>query len=275
LKEERDVDEYGKLKAGVKWMWSLGDYGEVATRLEAGAHDLASRCGIRPGAEVLDVAAGNGNLALAAARAGARVTASDLTPKMVELGKSRSVAEGVEIEWLEADAEELPFDADRFDVVASVFGAMFAPRPERVAAEMFRVTRPGGTVAMANYGFGGFLARTFSVLRAYSPPSPLDLPSPFEWGDEVELRRRFDGLTSSIEVQHRKLALAFEDVVDAIDFWERTNPPVIALRGMLPPEAYQKLKADLSTLIGEVGRTEGGRLVLESDYLSVVSRKPG
>src|SRR5229473_6968532 len=134
-----ELDDYSKLKAGVKWMWSLGDYAEVATRLEAQAKDLAGRCAIRPGMEVLDVAAGNGNFAIAAAHAGARVTASDLTPKMVELGEARSGAEGLQVEWLEADAEELPFDADRFEVVASVFGAMFAPRPNRVASEMFRV----------------------------------------------------------------------------------------------------------------------------------------
>ena len=273
VKREGRVDDYDKLKAGVKWMWSLGDYGEVATRLEAQAQELASRCGIRAGMEVLDVAAGNGNFAIAAARAGGRVTATDLTPKMVELGAARTGAEGLEIEWLEADAEELPFDAGRFDVVASVFGAMFAPRPDRVAAELFRVAKRGGVVAMANYGFGGFLARTVDVLRAYSPPSPLDLPSPFTWGEEPELRRRFDGLASSIDVQHRKLAFAFNDADEARDFWERTNPPLIALRGMLPPEAYQKLRIALSDLIRELGREEDDRLVLESDFLSVVARK--
>lgn len=267
------MDDYGKLKAGVKWMWSLGDYGEVAARLDAQAKDLAVRCGIRPGMEVLDVAAGNGNFAIAAARAGGLVTASDLTPKMVELGKSRTAAEGLEIEWLEADAEELPFDADRFDVVASVFGAMFAPRPERVASEMFRVAKPRGTVAMTNYGFGGFLAQTVKMIEPYSPRSPLDLPSPFEWGDETVLRRRFDGLASSIDVQHRKLAFSFDGVDDARDFWERNNPPMIALRGMLPPETYQEIRARLSDLIRELGRMDDGRLILESDFLSVIAQR--
>jgi SAM-dependent methyltransferase len=227
------------------------------------------------GYQVLDVAAGNGNFAVAAAHEGARVTASDLTPKMVELGEARTAAEGLQVEWLEADAEELPFNADRFDVVASVFGAMFAPRPERVASEMFRVAKRGGTVAMANYGFGGFLAQTVKMIQPYSPRSPLDLPSPFDWGEETELRRRFEGLAASIDVQHRKLAFAFPDVEDARTFWERTNPPVIALRGMLPPEAYQKMRAALSDLIRELGRVEDGRLVLESDFLSVVAKKPG
>jgi SAM-dependent methyltransferase len=267
------LDDYSKLKAGVKWMWSLGDYGEVAIRLEAQAQDLAARCGIRHGMEVLDVAAGNGNFAIAAARAGARVTASDLTPKMVELCLARTAADGLEVEWHEADVEELPFDADRFDAVASVFGAMFAPRPDRVASEMFRVAKRGGVVAMANYGFGGFLAQAVKLIQPYSPRSPLDLPSPFEWGDETELRRRFDGLASSIDVQHRKLAFEFGHVEDARDFWERTNPPVIALRGMLPPDAYQKMRAALTDLIRELGHVEDGRILLESDFLSVVATK--
>jgi len=254
-------------------MWSLGDYGKVAVRLEEQAKDLAARCHIRAGMEVLDVAAGNGNFAIAAVRAGANVTATDLTPKMVELGIARSAAEGLEIEWLEADAEDLPVDAGRFDVVASVFGAMFAPRPDRVASEMFRVAKPGGTVAMANYGFGGFLAQTVKMIQPYSPRSPLDLPSPFEWGEETELRHRFNGLASSIDIQHRKLAFAFDSVEDARDFWERTNPPVIALREMLAPESYQKLRGSLSDLIRDLGRTEDGRLVLESDFLSVVATK--
>src|SRR5438445_9244037 len=117
-------------------MWSLGDYARLAEALEPHAEALADACAIHPGTSVLDVAAGNGNFAIAAARRGATVIASDLTPRMVELGRARSESEGLAIEWQEADAEELPFETDRFDVVVSVFGAMFAPQPERVAAEL-------------------------------------------------------------------------------------------------------------------------------------------
>ena len=130
------MDPYARMKEATKWMWGLGDYREVATHLEPHAQALAHRADVRPGMEVLDVAAGNGNFAIAAAERGARVT------EAAALG----------IQWQEADAEELPFANDRFDVVASVFGAMFAPRPERVAAELFPVARPDGVVAMANYG---------------------------------------------------------------------------------------------------------------------------
>src|SRR5260370_16942560 len=118
---------------------------------------------------------------------------------------------------------------------------MLATRPERVGGELFRVTRGGGTVAMGNYRFGGFLPRTVEMIQPYSPTSPLDLPSPFEWGEEAELRRRFDGLASTIEVQHRKLALAFDDIDDAANFCEPTDPPATPLHALLPSPPYNDL----------------------------------
>lgn len=140
------------MKDAVRGMWSLGDYGALAEHLEPHAIELAHRCRLQPGSEVLDVAAGNGNFAVAAAGLGAAVVATDLTPVMVDLGRARSRELGVAIEWLEADAESLPFADGRFDVVGSVFGAMFAPDPERVAAELFRVTKPGDSLPWRTTG---------------------------------------------------------------------------------------------------------------------------
>ena len=143
------------MQDAIRWMWSLGDYGALAVHLEPHAIELAQRSRLQAGSEVLDVAAGNGNFAIAAARLGATVVATDLTPTMVDLGRSRSGALGLAIEWREADAEQLPFPDERFDVVASVFGAMFAPHPDRVASELFRVAKRGGLVAMATTGRRG------------------------------------------------------------------------------------------------------------------------
>src|SRR5579872_129524 len=196
-----DVD---RIKQGARWLWSQGDYPTLARMLEPEAVTLAERC-VSAGMSVLDVAAGNGNFAIAAARRGGRVTATDFAPRMVELGRERSSREGLDITWLEADAESLPFPAAAFDVAASVFGAMFAPRPELVTAEMFRVVRPGGTVAMANYGSDGYLGRLSVLIGRFSTPAAVDLPSPFLWGDAMEVRRRLQPHASAVEVQPRTL----------------------------------------------------------------------
>jgi len=168
--------DFGPIKEMTKAMWSLGDYSLLAKQLEEAARQLVDACVISSGQEVLDVAAGNGNCAIAAARKGAHVVASDLTPTMVQLGQARTAAEGQDIEWVEADAEDLSFEAGRFDCVTSVFGAMIAPRPEIVASEMFRVAKPGGTVGMANWTPGSLTKKMGEVASRYSPPLPVEVP---------------------------------------------------------------------------------------------------
>ena len=170
--------DYDQVKASTREMWSLGDYTPLAQTLEPAARELVDSCGISSGDEVLDVAAGNGNCAIAAAQKGARVVASDLTPAMVTLGRQRTAAAGFDIEWAEADAEDLPFEENRFDAVTSVFGAMIAPRPDLVASEMFRVVKPGGVVGMANWTPASFMRKLSDVSSKYLPPRPEDFPTP-------------------------------------------------------------------------------------------------
>jgi ubiquinone/menaquinone biosynthesis C-methylase UbiE len=261
------------MKEAIRWMWSLGDYGALAVHLEPHAIELAQRSRLQPGSEVLDVAAGNGNFAIAAARLGATVMATDLTPAMVELGRSRSRTLGMAIEWLEADAEELPFPDDRFDVVASVFGAMFAPHPERVASEMFRVAKRGGLVAMANYAPKGFLPRFTALMAERGPAPPPGMHSPFEWGITDEVHRRFKGLTSSIEIYPQALTFEFESLEAAWDFWERTNPPLMAMLSRLDADQITSLREEGRKLFAELNQVSGGGITLESDYLQVLARK--
>jgi ubiquinone/menaquinone biosynthesis C-methylase UbiE len=265
---------FDKLKDGMRWMWSLGDYTALAKVLEPHAEALADACQIRPGSAVLDVAAGNGNLAFAAARRGAVVTASDLTPRMVELGRARS-AGGFNIDWIEADAEQLPFADDGYDIVASVFGAMFAPRPALVAAELFRVAKPGGLVAMANYSPGGYLGRLSSVLASFSATPAFELPSPFEWGDEDEVWRRFAPHTDSVEFSRRQLSFESSSIEGFLKFWETTNPPQNALKAMQPPQAYLKVIEANRLLVEELNESTTGQVKVSSPYLLVLARKPG
>jgi SAM-dependent methyltransferase len=254
-------------------MWSLGDYSRLAEVLEPQAEALADACSISPGATVLDVAAGNGNFALAATRRGATVTASDLTPHMLELGRARSAAAGIRIEWTEGDAEQLPFQDATFDVVASVFGAMFAPQPQLVASELFRVVKPGGLVAMANYSPGGFLGRLSEMMAAFSARPALDLPSPFLWGDEDKLRIRFAGLATSIKVVHRRLSFDSSSVDGLLKFWEETNGPHNALKAMLPPETYANIIKAWVGLVDELNESTDGGVKVSSPYILVLARK--
>lgn len=261
-----------RIKFGARWLWAQGDYPRLALMLEPEALALARRC-VRPGSQVLDVGAGNGNFALEAARLGAHVTASDFTPHMVELGRQRSRDEGLDITWMEADAESLSFPDGSFDLVASVFGAMFAPRPELVAGELFRVVRPGGVVAMANYGSGGFLGRLATVIAAYSTTPAPTMPSPFLWGDPDEVRRRCEGRATSIELEPRTLVLRF----DSIDDWESSfaasNPPIMAMKAILPADAYERLIEQCRALVEEMNTSAHGGIALESDYLVVLASR--
>jgi ubiquinone/menaquinone biosynthesis C-methylase UbiE len=268
------MTEVQPIKDGQKLVWSLGDYRELARQSEPAAVALVEACGVGPGMEVLDVAAGTGNLAVAAARRGARVVASDLTPRMVELGRERSVAEGLDIEWREADAEDLPFDDGRFDVAASTFGAMFAPRPQVAAAELFRVVRSGGTVGMANMTPQGYLGRQIATALSYGPPPPSGIPSPLLWGEPEVVRARFGELAGPVEVQSRMGPIRFASTQAARAFQERYNGPLIALRNMLPPERYAALMTQLDELVDQFNRATDGTVAIDVEYLLVVASKP-
>jgi SAM-dependent methyltransferase len=265
-------EDFGAMKETTKAMWSLGDYSLLAKQLEEASRRLVEACGISSGQEVLDVAAGNGNCSIAAARRGARVVASDLTPAMVQLGQARSAAEGLDIEWAEADVEDLPFEPGRFDCVTSVFGAMIAPRPEVVASEMFRVTKPGGTVGMANWTPDSLMKKMGDLASRYSPPPPVEVPSPFAWGDEHTVRSRFGGLASSIELERRALLWEAESWDDMRRFNESFGGRVMAKR-VLPPDVFDSMERELETLFREHNQGTEGRVAIPNEYLLVVARK--
>jgi SAM-dependent methyltransferase len=253
-------------------MWSQGDYSALAEVLEPHSEALAEACSIAPGELVLDVAAGNGNFALAAARRGAVVTATDITPNMVELGRART-ASVENITWSEADAEQLPFVEGTYDLVASVFGAMFALQPDLVASEMFRVAKAGGRVAMANYSPGGFLGRMADLMASFSASPAFELPSPFLWGDAKEARQRFAGLASSIELTHRTLYFEADSLEGFVGFWEKTNAPLATLKSMLPPEVYQQALSRIAHLVEELNESRNGRVKVSSPYILVLAHK--
>ena len=199
-----DVDA---IKERNRWMWGLGDYSALSEALRPAAEALADACAVSAGQEVLDVAAGDGNFAVACAREGASVVASDLSPGMVERGRARSEQDGFDIEWVEADVEDLPFEDGRFDCVGSVFGAMIAPRPRVVAEELFRVVRPGGTVGMTAWTPRGFSAELFKLGRSYA--ATIGRPAMSTNGPtRTTVRERFDGLAARFEIERADAPVA-------------------------------------------------------------------
>src|SRR6476469_10581253 len=186
--------DFDQLKTRLKATWMSGDYDVFARYMEKDAEVFYQRLGIKPGTRLLDVGCGAGQLALIAARAGAKVTGCDIATNWLEQARTRAAAEGLDITFEEGDAEALPYEDGQFDAVVSMFGAMFAPRPELVAAELTRVCRAGGTIAMANWTPSGFIGLMFKVTGKHVPPPP-NRPSPIKWGEEQTVRERLrDGI---------------------------------------------------------------------------------
>jgi SAM-dependent methyltransferase len=251
----------------------MGDYAPIADMLRPAAQDLLDACAISAGQEVLDVGAGTGNLALLAAEEGASVVASDLTPEMVEKGRARTDADGVDVEWVVADAEDLPFEDERFDCAASVFGAIFAPRPEVMISELFRVVRPGNTVGLTAWGDYGLQAEMFAVFDDYRPKT--DAPAPSLWGDPAVAEERL--APHANRVQTHKLTLPWE-----FDSWDRAwevyanNGPMVALRGLVGDEQWGEIRGRIEDVVkSRTGGSLEGPIALPAEYLQIVARKRG
>ena len=266
------------LKAAHRAMWALGDYHRFA---KATVWDLGpllvEACGVAPGQRVLDVAAGTGNTAIRAAKRGARVVASDLTPEHFVAGRREARAEGVELEWVEADAEALPFDDGEFDVVTSSLGAMFAPNHGAVAAELLRVCRPGGTVGMMNFTPEGLGGTFFGVLAPYAPPPPPGALPPVMWGSEGHVRDLFGGRVS-LQMSRREYVEQADSPEAYLELFKQTFGPAIAISAGLAdqPERVAALDRDLLEFVtrsNQGGR--GGPARYAYEYLLVVARKRG
>jgi SAM-dependent methyltransferase len=267
------MDPVEQVKEQIRESWTLGNYGEIARVILPASQALVDACAISAGQEVLDVAAGNGNLALLAAREGAAVVASDLSPAQVELGRARTAEEGYDVEWLVADVEDLPFDDGRFDCAASVFGAMFAPRPEVAASEMFRVVKPGGTVGLAAWTPGGFQGEVFALGNRYVP-MPEGAPRGSMWGEEDIVRGRFGQLASSIEFERRSIRHEWDSPEGFFEF-SRNAGPTVARAQALSEGDRAAMKAEILGVIDKFNQASDGSVAIENEYLVTVARKRG
>jgi ubiquinone/menaquinone biosynthesis C-methylase UbiE len=268
-----------ELKAATRAMWALGDYHRFATELvwELGPV-LVRACGISTGQRVLDVAAGSGNVAIRAAEAGAQVVASDLTPENFEAGRREARARGVELDWVEGDAEALPFGEAEFDVVTSSFGAMFAPNHQAVADELVRVCRPGGTIGMINFTPEGLAADFFGLLAPYMPPpAPGALP-PLMWGSEEHVRELFRDRVEALEMTRREYRERAASPRDYRELCKATFGPAVAIYAKLAdqPERAAALDRDFLEFATRSNRgASDSPAEYHYEYLLVVARKRG
>ena len=266
-----DVDA---IKERSRHIWGLGDYGALSEELRPAAQALADACAVSAGQEVLDVAAGDGNFALACAHEGASVVASDLSPAMVERGRARTEGEDYEIEWIEADAEELPFEDARFDCAGSVFGAMLTPRPEVVARELFRVVRPGGSVGLTAWTPDSVMADLFAIGRRFAPP-PEGMPPSEQWGDEATARERLEPLAARVEIEPRTLTWANDGPEAFAEELLESAPAMAAARQGLAPDRFEALCGEMHELARRWNSAGDGSLRIEADYVVIVARRRG
>jgi SAM-dependent methyltransferase len=267
------ADPLEKLKTAMRNTWMSGDFGRIARFNEQSGADFVDRLQLQPGVKVLDVACGSGNLAIPAARAGAEVTGVDIAPNLLEQARRRAEAESLTAKFDEGDAEKLPYADASFDVVMSMFGAMFAPRPELVAAELARVCRPGGTIAMANWTPSGSAGRVFAIASKYLPP-PEGVPAPVLWGDESVVRQRL--AAHGIEVQTRLQQIILDypfPPKELVGFFREYFGPTKTAFSRMDSETQSHYAADLEALWTENNLSAEGGTVIQNEYLEVVGRK--
>jgi ubiquinone/menaquinone biosynthesis C-methylase UbiE len=271
------ADTDRQAKAATRQAWALGDYHRFAkeTVWEVGPV-LVEACGVGPGQRVLDVAAGTGNTAIRAAKAGAEVVASDLTPENFEAGRLEAAAQGVELDWVEADAEALPFPDGDFDVVTSSFGAIFAPNHQAVADEMLRVCRAGGTIGILAFTPEGLISNFFGALAPYMPPPPPGAQPPPLWGSEEHVRKLFGDRIESLEMNRGEYIERADTPQAYREFFKETFGPVVATYAALAdqPDRFEALDRDFLEFATRSNRgAVDGPAEYPYEYLSVVARK--
>lgn len=263
--------EMETLKAKLKATWISGDFGKIAESFVSGAAEFVERLNLKHGMRVLDVACGTGNQSIPAARTGASVTGIDIAPNLIEQARKRAAHESFDIQFDEGDAENLPYADSSFEVVMTMFGAMFAPRPELVSAELIRVCRPGGVIAMANWTPTGFIGQMFKATGKHVAP-PQNTPSPLLWGDEKAVRERLGGGVSEINFERRFISFHFPfGVKETIEFWREFYGPTHKAFAALDAEGQAALRRDLEELWAENNLSDDGTTRVRSEYMEVTA----
>ncbi|HEX3738735.1 MAG TPA: class I SAM-dependent methyltransferase [Terriglobales bacterium] len=261
--------DFAHLKSRMKSMWTAGDFGQIANYSAHAGVEFVARTDIRAGARVLDVACGTGNVSLPAARAGATVTGVDIAPNLLDQARKRASAENLSIRFDEGDAEDLPYPEAEFDIVLTMFGAMFAPRPEKTAAELIRVCRPGGLIAMANWTPQGFVGKTFQLTAKIAPPPPGVVPSVL-WGDEATVKQRFSQGISKLTLTRHTVTFEYPfSPKEVVAFFRQYFGPTQTTFARLDKANQELLASELETAWIENNQATDGTTKVEAEYLDV------
>jgi ubiquinone/menaquinone biosynthesis C-methylase UbiE len=261
-------------KRRARVMWAAGDYPSMAERIpELGAHTV-ERVGIKEGEVVLDIACGTGNAAIPAARQGARVTGLDLVPELLEAGRRKADDAGVEIDWVEGDAEALPFEDESFDVAVSTIGIMFAPRHQVAASELARMLKPGGRMGIASWTPEGGIGQFVKTIASHMPPPPEGFQPPVLWGTEEHVRELFEGSGIKLRFERAVVDIRFESVEDALHTYETKFGPVVMAKQTLESEGkWEALREDMGKVLEAQNTSAGEDLVTPGDYLLALGEK--
>jgi len=249
--------------------WSSGDYAVVGTTLQIVGETLCEALDLRAGQKVLDVAAGNGNVTLAAARRWCEVVSTDYVPALLERGRERAAAERLTVEFREADAEALPFPDASFDAVVSTFGVMFTADQDKAAAELVRVCKPGGKIGLANWTPDGFIGQVFKTIGKHMPP-PAGVKSPALWGTGARITELFGAQASSIQFEQREFVFRYRSAQHWLDVFKTYYGPLLKTFGAIDPKVQTALTEDLFALIKRFNRSGDATMVVPSEYIEVV-----
>ncbi len=269
------VVDLNVIKSKQKATWQSGDYGQIARSIENVAEEFMARQSLRPGLRVLDVACGTGNLAVIAARQGCVVSGVDIAENLLAQARARAADARLNIAFEEGDAEVLPFADGSFDFSISMFGLMFAPQPEKVAAELQRVTKSGGRIALANWTPEGFIGKMFRVFKTHLPPPPAGIPSPLDWGNESIVSQRLQSGFKDLQLTRRIAAMRFPySPADTVEFFRKYYGPTFRAFESLPAPSQEALRRDLVELQTQNNIAKSpNQTEVAAEYLEVIATR--
>ncbi len=268
--------ELTEQKQQARTMWAMGDYPSLVHHIADAGTTAVEAAQVGESDAVLDVACGSGNATIPAAKAGAKTTGLDLTPELLGAGRANAAEAGVEIDWVEGDAEQLPFENASFDAVLSVFGCMFAPDQRATAAELARVLKPGGRMAVCAWTPEGNIGRFFMTVAKHMPPPPEGFQPPILWGSEDHVRGLFDGTGVDLDFQRARVNFVADSMEEFYEEYERDLPPVVAAKALLEPEGkWEALRTDLLDLYAATNDADDDSYLQTAEYLVIKGRKAG